>query len=73
MLAAGKREGKLGIASARGQRQREAPPKRGLTSVTGSDPSGSRKHWMFAGPRIPIASATMRPCSISSQSRPSSP
>ena len=35
-----------------------APPKRGLTSVIGSEPSGSRKHWTFAGPTIPIVSAT---------------
>ena len=29
------------------------PPKRGFTSVTWSDPSASRKHWMFAGPTTP--------------------
>ena len=45
-----------------------APPKRGLTSVTGSEPSGSRKHWTFAGPTMPIVSATRAPCSISSAS-----
>ena len=37
----------------------KAPPKRGLTSVTGSEPSGSRKHWMHAGPTMPIVSATL--------------
>ena len=37
--------------------------------MTGSDPSGSRKHWTFAGPTMPIVSATLAPCAISSGSR----
>ena len=46
----------------------EKPPNRGFTSVTGSEPSGSRKHWTLAGPTIPTVSATRHACSISSVS-----
>ena len=37
-------------------------------SVTRCIPSGSRKHWMLAGPTMPTVSATRQACSISSSS-----
>jgi len=40
----GKGEGKLGVARAGAVGSGKPPPKRALTSVTGNEPSGSRKH-----------------------------
>ena len=67
-LALRELERELGIAAARRERQRKAAAEAGLTSVTGSEPSGSRKHWTLAGPTIPAVSATRAACAISSSS-----